>query len=99
MDYLRTDKLQWEKGKTIFRMARHLQCRKPNGDLTKLSHYKEYKQFFKNAIERAKLLYHLDKFDENFSNSKNTWKVINELCGTVKSQSKEDLQANNFKQI
>ena len=66
----------------------------PEGDLTKLTHYKEYKQFLKNAIKRAKLSYYLNKFEETTNNSKKTWKIINELRGKVQSQSKDDFVIN-----
>ena len=65
-----------------------LEC--PDGNLEKLTSYKEYKQFLKHAIKRAKLMYYTNKFDESCKNPKKTWQIINELRGKTKSSSKDD---------
>ena len=62
----------------------------PNGNLTKLLSYKEYKQFLKHAIKRAKLMYYTNKFDESCKNPKKTWQIINEIRGKSKLSSKDD---------
>ena len=72
---------EWRESCTI-------QC--PNGNLKKLLCYKEYKQFLKHAIKRAKLMYYTNKFDESCKNPKKTWQIINELRGKTKLSCKDD---------
>ena len=62
----------------------------PEGNSRKLSLYKEYKQFLKNAIKRAKSTHYANQFDKHICSSKKTWEVINELRGKCKPCPKDD---------
>ena len=62
----------------------------PDGNLDKLSKYKEYRQYLKHAIKRAKSLHYTNRFDKHVSNSKKTWEVINEIRGKTKVKVKDD---------
>ena len=79
-----------KKARLYFEWRETCTTENPDGNLEKLSRYKEYRQFLKNAIKRAKATYYADKFDKYSCNSKKTWEIINELRGKCKPCSRDD---------
>ena len=62
----------------------------PEGNSQKRLCYKEYKQYLKTAIKRAKAIYYANEFEKHSLNPKKTWSIINELRGKRKACTKDD---------
>ena len=63
-----------------------LKCKE--GDPLLYSNYKEYRKLLKGIINSAKKMHKLKKFDKAQGNSRETWKIINEIRGKQKSKIK-----------
>ena len=65
-----------------------------SGDLTFYSQYKEFRKKLKGIISYAKKLHFFKKFENAQGNSKETWKIINEIRGKKKSNPKPSFIIN-----
>ena len=76
--------------KTVTKKNKH-------GDLSIYSQFKEFRRKLKGIIAHAKRLYNYKKFENAKGNSKEIWKIINEIRGKDISKIKWNLWGRNCK--
>ena len=79
-----------KKARLYFEWCKSCTAELPDGDPKLHLRYLEYRKFLKTAIKMAKASYYANKFEKFKSNSKMTWKIINELRGMEKTHTKDN---------